>query len=115
MTKDARGSLDYEFSVGEIEQLIDEPILLALIVADPPRLSLVNHVYRLVTRRRSPRGVEGTKAPLGFHAAFDRTMVLLRNVVQILDWSMAAAPAQNSFPPLSLSQWPSDRDWPYRC
>jgi hypothetical protein len=73
-----------------VQKLIDEAILLAHIVADPPRLSLVNHVHRLVTHR-SPRGVQSAKILLGLHAAFDRTMVLLEDVVQILDWSMAAA------------------------
>src|SRR5262249_31581892 len=81
-----------------LEQPIDELILSANIVAaDPPRLPLPHHVYGLISCKRSPRGVERAKALLGFHAAFDRTMVLLQDVVQILDWPMAAAAAQNSF------------------
>jgi hypothetical protein len=43
------------------------------------------------------RGAERAKALLGLHAAFDRTVVVLRDVVQILDRSMAAATAQHSF------------------
>jgi hypothetical protein len=39
--------------------------------------------------------VELAKALLGFHASFDRSMILLQDVVQILHRSMAAA--QGSF------------------
>jgi hypothetical protein len=86
-----------EVSGRQLEQLVDEPILLAHIsVADPARLSLANHVQCLVARNRSPRCWERAKALLGLHAAFDRAMVLLQDVVQILDRSMAAATAQGS-------------------
>ena len=41
---------DGEVSGSQIEQLVDEPILLAnIIVADPPRLPLADHVHRLVS------------------------------------------------------------------
>jgi len=78
--------------------VVDELILLAnIIVADPPRLPLADHVHRLVSRNRSPSCVELAKALLGFHASFDRSMILLQDVVQILHRSMAAAAAQGSF------------------
>src|SRR5271166_5073598 len=65
--------------------------------ADPPRLPLPNHMHRLVTFDRSPGRLELAKVLLGLHSSFDRPMILLQDVVQILDRSMAAAPAQGSF------------------
>ena len=73
-------------------------ILLAnIMVADPPRLPLPDHVHSLVSRNRSPCCSELAKALLGLHPSFDRAMVLLQDVVQILDRPMAAAAAQRSF------------------
>jgi hypothetical protein len=66
-------------------------------VAEPPRLPLPNHVYSLVARNRSPCCSELAKALLGLHSSFNRSMILLQDIVQILDRSMAAAPAQGSF------------------
>ena len=66
-------------------------------VADPARLPLADHVHRLVSLYRSPSCVELAKALLGLHSSFDRSMILLQDVVQILDRSMAAAAAQGSF------------------
>jgi len=87
-----------EVSSSQIEQLVDEPILLAkIIVADPPRLPLADHVHRLVSRNRSLRCSELAKALLGLHSSFDRSMILLQDVVQILDGSMPTATAQSSF------------------
>jgi len=40
---------------------------------DPARLALADHVYRLVSRKRSARSVERAKALLGLYSAFDRT------------------------------------------
>jgi len=87
-----------EVSGSQIEQLVDETILLAnIIVADPPRLPLVDHVHGFVSRNRSPCCSELAKALLGPHSSFDRSMILLQDVVQILDRSMPAAPVQGSF------------------
>ena len=61
------------------------------------RLSLPDHVYCLVSWDRSPRRVEFKKAPLGLHASFDRSMILLQDVVQVLDRPVAAAASQDSF------------------
>jgi hypothetical protein len=81
-----------------IEQLIDEVILFAnVIVADPPRLPRTDHVHRLVSRDRPAGGLELAKALLGFHSSFDRAMILLQDVVQVLNRSMSAAAAQGSF------------------
>ncbi len=87
----SRGTVG-EVSSSEIKQLIDELILLANIsVADPACLPLPDHVDRLVSFNRSPSSAELTKALLGLHAAFDRAVILLQDVVQILDRSMSAA------------------------
>ncbi len=87
-----------EVSGSQIEQPVNEPILVAnIIVADPPCLPLADHVYSLVSRNRSPSCVELAKALLGLHSSFDRSMVLLQDIVQILDRSMLAAATQSSF------------------
>jgi hypothetical protein len=65
--------------------------------ADPPHLPLADHVHRLVAGTRSPRCAERAKALLGLHAAFDRAMILLQDIVQILNRSMLATAAQGSF------------------
>jgi hypothetical protein len=54
-------------------------------------------VHRLVSLNRSPRGAQLAKVLLGFYSSFDRSMILLQDVVQILDRSMLAAAAQGSF------------------
>ena len=46
----------------------------------PPRLPLPDHVHCLVFPDRSPRRVEFTKALLGLHSSFDRSMILLQDV-----------------------------------
>src|SRR5271170_3765428 len=82
----------------QIEQPVNEVILLAnIIVADPPRLPLPHHVHSLISLYRSPGRLELAKALLGLHSSFDRSMILLQDVVQILDRSMPAAPMQGSF------------------
>src|SRR5262249_58685161 len=65
-------------------------------VAEPPRLPLTNHMHRLIAFGRPPRCPELAKVLLGRDASFDRAMILLQDVVQILDRSMAAAAAQDS-------------------
>ena len=68
----------------KIEQLVDELILPAdIVAADPPRLPLPDHVDRLVSRNRSPRRSKFAKVLLGLHPAFDRPVVLLQDVVQV--------------------------------
>ena len=61
-----------EVSGSQIEQLVDELILFAnIIVADPPRLPLPDHVHRLVSLDRSPGRLELAKALLGFHSSLE--------------------------------------------
>jgi hypothetical protein len=104
-----------EVSGSQIEQPVDEPILLAnIILDDPPRLPLADHVYSFVSRNRSPSCVELAKALLGLHSSFDRSMILLQDIVQILDRSMPAAAVQGSFP-LSLRQSLRRRGGPDQC
>src|ERR1700737_4641186 len=94
----SREELGGEVSGSQIEQLVDEPILLAnIIVDDPPRLPLADHVHGFVSRDRSLSCSELAKALLGLHASFDRSMIRLQDVVQIWDRSMPAAPVQVSF------------------
>ena len=68
-----------------------------IIAADPPRLPLPDHVHRLVSLDRPAGSLELAKALLGLHSSFDRSMILLHDVVQVLDRSMSAAAAQGSF------------------
>ena len=80
------------------KQLVDELNLLPNIrTAHPSRLPLPDHVNCLISLDRSPRRVEFTKALLGFHGWFDRPMILLQDVVQVLDRPMAAMASQDSF------------------
>src|ERR1700746_2593905 len=95
VTVDGCEELGGEASGSQIEQSVDELILLANISpADPPRLPLADHVQRFVSRNRSLSCAELAKARLGLHASFDRSMILLQEVVQILDRPMWAAVAQ---------------------
>jgi hypothetical protein len=64
-----RAEVGGEVSGSQIEQLVDELILLAnIVIADPPRLPLPDHVDGLVSRNRSPRCSELAKALLGLHS-----------------------------------------------
>jgi len=65
--------------------------------AQPTHLTLPNHVYRLIALNRSSRSLELTKPLLGVHSPFDCAMVLLDDVVQILDGSVATPAAERPF------------------
>jgi hypothetical protein len=96
--KRSREELGRNVSGREIEQLVDKAILLAnIIVAEPPSLALADHGHGLVTRNRSRRCAELMQALLGLHSSFNRAMILLPDVVQVLHRSMSAAAAQGSF------------------
>ena len=85
-------------SCSDLEQLVDELNLLPNIrTAHPPRLTLPDHVHGLISLDRSPRRVEFTKALLGLHASFDRSMILLQDVVQVLNRPVVATASQDSF------------------
>jgi hypothetical protein len=68
-----------------------------VIAPQPSKLPLSDHVHRLITLNSSLGRVEFPEALLGVDPAFDCTMVLLDNVVQVLDGSMAASPAKHPF------------------
>ena len=85
-------------SGSHFEQLVDELDLSPNIrTAHPPRLSLPNHVHRLITLNRSVRGLELSESLLGVHTAFDRSMVLFQDVIQVLRRSVPATPTKRSF------------------
>ena len=85
-------------SCRHLEQVMDELNLLPNIrTAHPPRLPLPDHVHSLVVLDRSPRRLKITEPLLGFHASFDRSVILLHDVVQVLDRSVAATALQDSF------------------
>jgi hypothetical protein len=60
-------------------------------------LALPNYVHRLIALNRSSRSPEFTVLLLGLHSPFDRAMVLLDDVVQILDGPVAAPAAARPF------------------
>src|SRR6195256_5416790 len=85
-------------SGGQFEELVDELNLTPNISsAHPPNLPLPHHIHRLITLNRSLRRREFSKPLLGVHPAFDRSVVLLENVVQVLYGSVAATAAKCPF------------------
>jgi hypothetical protein len=60
-------------------------------------LALPNYIDRLVALNRSSRRLEFAKPLLGVHSPLDRAMILLDDVVQILDGSVAAPAAERLF------------------
>ena len=85
-------------SGGHFEEVVDEPILTPDVIAtQPPHLALPNDVDRLIALNRSLCCLEFAEPLFGLHSSFDRTMVLLADVVQILDRSVAAPAAENLF------------------
>ena len=87
-----------EVSCRHLEQPVDELNLAPHIrAAHPPRLPLPNHVHCLVSLDCPPRRVKLAKPLFGLYPSFDRSMVLLQDIVQVLDRPMAAAAAQGAF------------------
>ena len=85
-----------EVSCSHLEQPVDELNLAPHIrAAHPPRLPLPNHVHCLVSLDCPPRRVKLAKPLLGLHSSFDRSMVLLQDIVQVLDRPVSAAAAQD--------------------
>ena len=85
-------------SCSHLEQLVDELNLSPNIqTAHPPRLPLPDHVHCLVSLDRSARRVKLAKALLGLHSSFDRSMILLQDIAQVLDRPVAATASQDSF------------------
>ena len=70
---------------GQFEELVDELNLTPNIrSAHPPNLPLPQHVHRLITLNRSLRRLEFSEPLLGVYPAFDRAMILLQDIVQVL-------------------------------
>jgi hypothetical protein len=81
-----------------LRRFVDESILSPDPTAtQPPHLALLNYIHRLITLNRSSRSLEFAKPLLGVHAPFDRPMVLLDDVVQILDGSVTAPAGERPF------------------
>src|SRR6266849_4344953 len=90
--------VDSALSDRQVEQLVDELNLAPNICpAHPPNLPLPHHVDRFITLDRSPRRLKLSKSLLGVHAPFDRSVILLDDVVQVLNGSAPAAAAERPF------------------
>ena len=76
----------------ESEQLSNEPDLTPNVVSlHPPNLPLPHHVYRFIALNGSSGLLKFPEALLGVDPTFDRAMVLLEDVIQVLDRSMTTA------------------------
>src|SRR5580692_6606091 len=79
-------------SGSQIEELFDESDLKEDISSThSPNLPLPHHVNRLITLKCSLCRLECSEPLLGVHPAFDRSVVLLENVVQVLYGSVTTA------------------------
>ena len=86
-------------SGGQAEHFVDELILTPDILSlDPPNLALAEHVERFITLKGSVCCLEFAKPLLGVHAAFNCSMVLFEDVVQILYRSVPTTPVKRPFP-----------------
>jgi len=86
------------FLNGQPEYICNESdVTYDIISTYPPNLSLPDTMHRLVALNRSPSRMEVPEALLGLHPPFDRSMILLKNVIQVLDGSMATSRAQHPF------------------
>jgi hypothetical protein len=91
-------TVDATSSGGRFEELVDELNLTPNVSsAHPPNLPLPHHVHRLITLNGSLRRLEFSEPLLGVHPAFDRSVVLLQNVVQVLYGSVPATAAKCPF------------------
>jgi hypothetical protein len=61
--------------------------------AHPPNLPLPQHVHGFVTLNRSMRRLEFSEPLLGVNSAFDRTVILLQDIVQVLHRSVPTTAA----------------------
>src|ERR1700680_644829 len=93
-------TVDAASSGGQFEELVDELNLTPNISsAHPPNLPLPHHVDRLITLNGSLRRLEFSEPLLGVHPAFDRSVVLLQDIVQVLHRSVPATAAKCLFLP----------------
>ena len=54
-----------------------------VVFRQPSDLALANHIHRLDTLNGSCRRIEGAESLTGSHPAFDRSVILLHDVVQV--------------------------------
>ena len=95
--------IDSALSDRQVEQLVDELNLAPnLCPVHPPNLPLPHHVDRFITLDCSPRRLKLSKSLPGIHAPFERSMILLDDVVQVLNGSVPAAAAER---PFLLNSW----------
>ncbi len=82
----------------QVEKAVDELNLTKKIIScHPSNLPLADHVDCFVAFNRSPSCLEFSEALLGVHATFDGSMILFKNVVQVLHGSVSTALAQRPF------------------
>jgi hypothetical protein len=87
-------TVDAAGSGGQFEELVDELNLAPNIFpAYPTSLPLPDHVHGFVTLNGSLRRPEFSKPLLSVHSAFNRAVILLQNVVQVLYGSMPTTAA----------------------
>jgi hypothetical protein len=97
-TELGRGQARIAISGSQIEELPDETNLTENIIpAHPSNLPLSDHVHCLIPLDRSPCRLELSKSLLGVHSAFDRSMILFKDIVQVLYGSVPAAATQDPF------------------
>src|ERR1700682_3527656 len=90
--------VDAANSGGQFEELVDELNLTPNISSThPPNLPLPHHVHRLITLNRSLRRLEFSEPLLGIDAPFDRAMILLQDIVQVLHRSVPTTAAKCPF------------------
>ena len=74
--------IDTAISGSQFEELVNELNLAPNIrAAHPPNLSLADHVNGFLALNRSPCRLEFSEALLGLPATFDRSVILLQDVV----------------------------------
>jgi hypothetical protein len=74
------------------QKAVDELDLTKKVVScHPSSLPLPDHVDRFVALNRSPSRLEFSEALLGIHTTFDGSMILFKNVVQVLHRSVSTA------------------------
>ncbi len=67
-----------------------------VVFLQPPHLSLADHVHRLHTLNRSRGRIERAKSLTGSHPSFDRSVILLHDVVEVADRTTPAASSEFS-------------------
>ena len=90
----AERRVDAAASCGQFEELVDELNLTPTIFpAYPASLPLPDHVHSFVTLNGSPCRLEFSETLLGVHPAFDRAVILLQDIVQVLHRSVPTTAA----------------------